>query len=587
MELRAKLMRTERIGRLVLVLLAAIPLVGCGGGDVSLAATDSATAEAADQAPVITPDFGRYLAAQHAERTNDLAAAAEFMDAVIASDPDNANLRVRALLLTVSEGRYDEAVRHARTLTEIAPSSALGNLILGVEAARDDDMAGLERHLSVLPTSNISGFVRATGLAWARLEQGRVDDALAAIKPMESVSGFATLYYMHLALLNDAAGRPQAAKLAYDQVVKRQPRPPLRIVQVLGNYYTRSGRQQDATALYDRYREDHPGTTLLTPILMDQEGAAPRKLVNDATAGLAETLFNLAGALHQDRDTRTSLVYARLARRLRPESDMIALLVGDILEIQGRFNTATAEYRTIPSSSPFGWEARIRTARNLDQLGDTDSAVKTLRELAIERPAQADPLITLGHVFRGHERWSEAVESYDSGITRLGLIQPHHWSLFYSRGIALERSKRWNRAEEDFLRALELQPDQPFVLNYLGYSWVDRGVNMKRAEDMIVQAVKLRPNDGFIADSLGWVYYRTGRYGKAVVQLERAVGLESLDPTINEHLGDAYWKVGRHAEARFQWERALRLEPESGRSTELEAKLDCGLDGCGVRAQGG
>lgn len=183
----------------------------------------------------------------------------------------------------------------------------------------------------------------------------------------------------------------------------------------------------------------------------------------------------------------------------------------------------------------------------------------------------------MGDLLRGKERFAEAVVAYDKAMARIGAVEPRHWALLYSRGIALERSKQWPRAEADFLKALELNPDQPYVLNYLGYSWVEHGIHLDKALTMIETAVKLRPEDGYIVDSMGWVLFRLGRYAEAVPHLERAVELRPSDPTINDHLGDAYWRVGRENEARFQWDRALVLKPSPEEAREIQTKLKRGL----------
>ena len=187
------------------------------------------------------------------------------------------------------------------------------------------------------------------------------------------------------------------------------------------------------------------------------------------------------------------------------------------------------------------------------------------------------PLIRLGNLMRRHERWEDAIVSYTEAIERVGTLTKRHWRMLYSRGIVLERAKRWPEAEKDFLRALEFEPNQPYVLNYLGYSWVDQGIHLKKALEMIRTAVHRRPNDGYIIDSLGWVYYRLGNYKKAVLELERAVQIRPEDPIINDHLGDAYWQVGRKLEAQFQWKRALGLNPDAEIEAVVRRKLEKGL----------
>ena len=183
----------------------------------------------------------------------------------------------------------------------------------------------------------------------------------------------------------------------------------------------------------------------------------------------------------------------------------------------------------------------------------------------------------MGDLLRGKDRFAEAEAAYTRAIQRLPKVERSDWRLLYARGITYERTKRWPQAEADLLKALELEPDQPFVLNYLGYSWVDQGLNLDRAKAMLHRAVELRPDDGFIVDSLGWAYYRLGESDKAVTYLERAVELEPGDPVLNDHLGDVYWRVGRQREARFQWQRALTFKPEPDAVAAIQAKLANGL----------
>jgi len=225
------------------------------------------------------------------------------------------------------------------------------------------------------------------------------------------------------------------------------------------------------------------------------------------------------------------------------------------------------------------YAAQLRIARTLHALERPDESYDLLEELAAAEPARIESLVQLGDLLRRDEHYGRAEAAYSRAVERLGEPDREHWTLFYARGITFERTKRWPRAETDFLTALELEPEQPFVLNYLGYSWVDMGMNLDQAKGMLYRAVELRPNDGFIIDSLGWVHYRLGEYPDAVEQLERAVELEPGDPVINDHLGDAYWRVGRHREARYQWARALTLEPEEDAVADIEEKLKSGLSG--------
>ena len=302
--------------------------------------------------------------------------------------------------------------------------------------------------------------------------------------------------------------------------------------------------------------------------------------VSNATDGMSEVLFNLAGLLSQEQADDAALVYLHQALALRSDFIMADVLLGELLQKQGRSEEAIAAYRGVPQDSSFGWIVSLRIADELQEMGATEQALTELDRLAAERPDAYEPMLRKGNLLRIEERFGEAVTAYDEAVARIeqeGEIEPRHWSLLYFRGIALERSDQWARAEADFMHALGLQPEQPYVMNYLAYSWVEKKQNLDEAEAMLERAVKLRPRDGYIVDSLGWVYYRLGRYDQAVVQLERAVELRPQDPTINDHLGDAFWRVGRKHEARFQWHRALSLDPEEDQIPIIEKKIKEGM----------
>jgi tetratricopeptide (TPR) repeat protein len=293
--------------------------------------------------------------------------------------------------------------------------------------------------------------------------------------------------------------------------------------------------------------------------------------------GLAQAFFDLGSALQRDRRSELGMVFARLALRLDPDFDLATLLVAEIQDDRGQHAAALSLYDAVPDSSAYRLMAELRAVSSLEDLDRIDEAVARLNALAADRPTLTDPLVRLGDLYRAREDWRASVAAYDRAFDRIPDTDTAPWSLHYSRGIALERSAAWDRAEADFLRALEIRPEQPYVLNYLGYTWIDQGRHLPRATRMIEQAVALRPNDGYIVDSLGWAMYRQERFPEAVEHLERAVELRPTDPTINDHLGDAYWRVGRRQEARFQWRRALSFGPEAELAATIERKLQAGL----------
>ena len=533
------------------------------------------------QAPSTAQDIalGDYLAGLHASRHNDLTSAADFMLLALEEDPENFRLLQDTFTLVSAEGRHVEAVRLARRILAQDPDHGGALLVLMIDAVDRDDLDGATSFLESMSDSGINRILKPMLEAWLQVGKGDFDAGMAAIQKLQENDGFEVLERLHTALIHDVAGRDSLATgAAYDAALEAAPQPALRMVWIAGNYYERHGDADAARTLYDGYLENNDGSGVFEPALQRlAEGNKPQPVVGDFVHGIAETLFNLAGLLTQERAERMALLQVHLALRLEPKFVVARILLGEILEDQSRGALAIAAYRQIDPASPFTWTARLRIAEQLDELGRTDEAAAELEALAEDWQDHYEPLYRLGNLLRGQERFAEAAAAYDRAFERLGEAQQRHWTLYYLRGIALERSDQWERAEADFLKALELEPEQPYVMNYLAYSWVEQKQHLDEAKDMLARAVELRPTDGFIVDSLGWVYYRLDDFELAVTHLEKAVELRPQDPVINDHLGDAYWKVGRYQEARFQWRRALSLEPEADLIPVIEAKIEKGL----------
>jgi len=346
----------------------------------------------------------------------------------------------------------------------------------------------------------------------------------------------------------------------------------LQLVEAYAGLLERTNQHDKAVQLVDTFTRQNPKTLLIEPTSTAlAAGKAPPPVVSNFADGAAEALHAVANLLNRERLRSQSLIMIRLALYLRPQSPATLFLLGQVLEGEDQLDNAMAAYRAIDPATAYGWYARLSLADAYRSEDDIDKAVRLLRTMVRERPERGDAARTLGDFLRIDERYSEAVSAYDTAFERAD--KDVDWRLYYTRGIALERAKQWDRAEKDFLKALELEPEQPLVLNYLGYSWIEQGQNLERAKAMIEKAVEQRPQDGFITDSLGWALYRMGDYDGAVVHLERAVALEPGDPVINDHLGDAYWLAGRREEARFQWTRALSSDPEPDIAAVLRDKL--------------
>jgi tetratricopeptide (TPR) repeat protein len=300
-------------------------------------------------------------------------------------------------------------------------------------------------------------------------------------------------------------------------------------------------------------------------------------LVDSPQAGAAEALYGLGSSIGRRGGEDLALVYLHLALYLEPNHQMAMLSLADLYEALKKPDLAIKIYDKIPQSSALHRNAEIQIASNLDALERTDEAKKRLEKLLVDHPNDNEAILALANILRSRKEFGECADSYSKALANIPTPEKPNWVIFYFRGICYERSKQWPRAEADLKKALELYPDQPLVLNYLGYSWVDQGTNLDEGMNMIRRAVEQRPDDGYIVDSLGWANFRIGNYDEAVKDLERAVELKPDDPTINDHLGDAYWRVGRVLEARFQWTHARDLKPEPEDVPKIEAKLKSGL----------
>ena len=544
-------------------------------------ATPAAPARAATGDPAPAGEgsaFGQYLAGRYARSVGDTASASRYYEHVLRRDPDNPDILNRAFLLTLADGRFESAAALARRIEEAGGRSSLAKQVIAVEHIAGGEAGRALAVLREASRARVNALVVPLVEAWSLVGAGRGDEALATLASLTETKEYALFRTYHEALVNDVLGRTPAAEDAYRRTIAAQGGGSLRVVETFGEFLERAGRRREAIGLYRGFLSREPENL---PILAALERAESRRppapAIAGARDGIAEVFHGIAAGLSERSARDSALVYAWLALALKPDMPAALFLVGRIMERDERHAAANELYARIDAKSPRGWTARLRMASNLDDMDDLPAAVDLLHRLEGERPERIDALVALGDILRAREEYEAAADVYSRAIRRLDEPLGRHWTLLYSRAIAYERSNRWSKAEPDFLRALDLEPDQPLVLNYLGYSWIDRGERLERAREMVEKAVEARPTDGYIVDSLGWAFYRLGRFDAAVEQLERAVGLRPEDPVINDHLGDALWRVGREREATFQWRRALTLEPEPEMAPKIRGKLEKGL----------
>jgi tetratricopeptide (TPR) repeat protein len=405
-------------------------------------------------------------------------------------------------------------------------------------------------------------------------------DSKGAIDTIEKLQGadwYALFKDLHAGLILDLAGNKKEAGKRFDRAQKLDATA-LRLVESYGSWLSRNGSKDEALKVFGAFDAQLPRHPLIVDA-MDaiKKGKTLPPLVETPQAGAAEVLYGLGAALSRRGGEDLGLVYLQLALYLAPNQPLALLSLADLYEQLKNPQLAIRTYERVPQTSPLRRNAEIQLATNLDSLDRSDEARKRLEKLIEERPTDIDAIMALGNILRGRKAFEECSQVYGKAIATVAKPERSNWLVFYFRGICNERAKKWAAAEDDLKTALRLFPDQPHVLNYLGYSWIDQGINLDEGMRMIRRAVEQRPDDGYIVDSLGWAYYRLGNYEDATKHLERAVELKPDDPTINDHLGDVYWKNGRTLEAQFQWAHARDLKPEPEELTKIQQKLQTGL----------
>lgn len=556
-----------------------------------------AIAAACTTAPPTSNVTGEYLAGRFAARTNAIDDAAAAFAGAHADAPQQLVLLKDAFFFHLASGDVDAAAPYANDILTVDPKAddGLARIALAAHAVKH---GRLKEARAFLRGEMEAPFLKSVGFltdVWIEEGLSGPDQALEKLKspPAGVFDGFNPL---HGALLAEQAGQPEEARLAYQAAIFGLGGPVGRAA--YGAFLERAG---DANAAREYYtllaNETGPGRRLAADGLarLDRGRPTDAYLKTTPAEGAAIAFYSFAGALiEQAADQRAQaaaegfvvgeprfnmpLSLARVALYLDPGLDEARRLVGTILNIYGDYAGAAKVLTLITPASPHYEQARIEIAGGLAASEKSEEAASVLKD-AIRRDASGVELKwTLANLYAGEGRHDDAVGVLDAVIRNLPETPSEDsWRYYVSRGGSLLELDRWEKAEADLQRAVELAPEEPTALNYLGYSWAERGVNLDEAFKLIEKAVAAQPHSGAIVDSLGWAHYQRGNYAEAVMHLEKAASLEPSDPTITDHLGDVYWRLGRKVEAAYQWERALQLEPSEKQKTSLEKKLKSGL----------
>jgi tetratricopeptide (TPR) repeat protein len=558
------------------VLLSVLFGLAAASGSVPAAAGVGGAAEPGKGSSTL---LGSYLAGRVARGQHDTEAAAGYYRQALARDPASDVLLEQSFLMELIEGNWPRSEELARGLAELQPPRRTAHAFMGLVDFKAQRHTQSEEHFNLAAANPIGELTSTLARAWLHQAQGKTDEALALLDAPKQPEWAQYYLRFHRALLADQAGRRAEARAAYDQIPKNDQRT-LRVTLAYAQSAANAGDAKQALSVLKAHaerarNEGHPLARELQGRI--EAGERPELLVRTPVEGMAEAFYGLGEALTGDGGVSVGAVYLQFALYLVPDSIFALTALANAYETTKRYEAAISTYDRVRKGSPLQLSIDIRKALNLTQLERVDEAQKLLDELARQYPEDIQPLDALGNIMRQRKRYAEAVEYYARAIALIPKPEQKHWTYYYSRGTCYERLKKWSLAEADLQRALKLSADQPLVLNYLGYSWIDQNRKLKEGLTLIEKAVRQKPDDGYIVDSLGWAHYRLGNFKEAVKHLERAVELRPEDPVLNDHLGDAYWRVRREREARFQWDQALTLKPEPEDAEKIKKKLQKGL----------
>lgn len=577
--------KTVKARALVLALMAGVAFAA-GMSGAAQAATPAKAPE--QNEPVIISRAGSfpgaYLAGRIAEIDNNLPVAIAYYRQALVFDPSNQPMKRDLLLSYLTDGQLDEALPFARALKNEPEVERFSRVVLAIKSFNDKHYRTARTNLKLTQQSEMDRLATGLMTAWTFFGEGRPKDALAAVTKLDGPVWYDLFKTYTSALIADSAGQTKEADKFYAQAVADKeggsaaPDTYERIIYSYADFKQRQGDKAGAIKLVEDAEQILSGRVILREVRQKLE--AGEKLdpqVRTPQQGAAEVLYSLGTAINRGGAEAFATIYLQMSNELRANNDATLFQLGDIAAKLRQPEKAIQYYGRVAEKSPYKRDAEMQQALNLADTGKPDEAIEHLKNNLRSNDKDNRSYLALGGVYAQKEDWANAAKTYDQAVAELKEPSRQDWPVFYQRGIAYERLKEWDKAEPNFRKALELFPNQPQVMNYLGYSWVDRGENLEEAMLMIRKAVEMRPQDGYIVDSLGWAYYKLGRYNEAVVELEKAVKLRPEDPTINDHLGDAYWQAGRGLEATFQWNHAIAGKPEPAELAKIEKKLKHGL----------
>jgi tetratricopeptide (TPR) repeat protein len=572
------------------LLLSSVALAAClVFGSVAGAATPEAKPAEEKAATFGARDVksfaGAFLAARTADVDHDYPTAIALYRKALDFEPANLEIRERLMISLLLNGDFAEGLKEADALKGDTAVERVTKIVRGLDALRSGKYDSAKKILAYEGPNDLDRLTHLLLSGWAEVGAGKGKKAISTISGLKGPAWFKVFTDYHLGAMAIVAGDTSTARqylnraVTNNEAVATAPDTFMRAVMALARLEASAGNKQkalDAISVGDGMISNYAPLKALRQSI--EKGETPAQQVTTAAEGAAGVLFSIGGALNRQGAEDMVALYLQISHALDEKSADTLIMLGGIAEKLEQPQRAIAFYQQVPEDSPMRRISELQLGITLSDTGKIDEAKSHLKELIQSDPADIRSYIAYGSVLSEAKDYKEMAANYDKAVEVIGSVpRQSDWSVFFQRGIAYERLKEWPKAEPNFRKALELNPEQAQVLNYLGYSLVDMNLNLDEGLKMIQAAVDARPDDGYIVDSLGWAYYRLGRFDDAVTELEKAIQLRAGDATINDHLGDAYWRVGRKLEAVYQWNRTLISEGEDVNREHVKQKIENGL----------
>jgi len=553
---------------LALVTIIVASLGACAGSQTNKSA-----------AQTVVPDYstfsGSYLAGRFAQRQQDWDTAQNYMNTVLSYDGNNDEMIQRTFLLALGSGNFTTAKTLAQKLvgSKKKDGSELALIFLSCDAINREDFKTALELLDKLPAEGFGQYTKPMLTAWSLMGQGNKAAALKLLA--DNTVPDDPAYRMHAGMMEEMSGNLTGAAEHYKVAMANGLS--LHTAVMVANFFERTGQPEISSNIYKGLDKVYPYNPFISAMAHSDPKRVIKPNITRAADGAALALFDLATLLYEKRAYDSAQIYGSLVQELSPESPFAKMMMGDIAALHEQYGKSIADYSAIDASSPVYWIARVRMTEVYEASGQVDKSIAMLTALSGDAATRVPALVSLGDVYRRQGRYEDAVNAYNQSLSGVSPLTAAQWPVIYARGMAEERLNRWPSAEKDLLQALSFQPDNPMILNFLAYSWANKGVNLSKALEYAKHAASLRPDDGYILDSYGWTLFRLSQYKDSVTWLEQAVAQVPEDSTLLDHLGDAYWQVGRQNEARYQWKHAHDVSQDAAFKALAEQKIQHGI----------